>query len=149
MKKITGWHVAGMFLAGFSVIIGVNATLAVNAVRTFPGLETANSYVVSQQFDADRAAQTALDWDVAAVLHDGVLELSIAVDGTPVQADITDAIFGRATSVAVDQTPDFAFVDGVYRARVDAGPGNWNLRLTALAEDGTEFRQRVIVAVAQ
>ena len=148
MTELKGWHVLGMFVLGFGVIITVNATLAVNAVRSFPGLETDNSYVASQQFQAARAAQEALGWDVSARLAGGVLELVIEADGTPVEAEITQAIFGRATSVAVDQTPDFAFSQGRYTAPVEAGPGNWNLRLVAVAPDGTEFRQRVIVEAA-
>ena len=55
MTEIKGWHVLGMFVLGFGVIIAVNATLAVNAVRSFPGLETDNSYVTSQEFQAQRS----------------------------------------------------------------------------------------------
>ena len=53
-RKLTGWHVLAIFTAAFGVIIGVNLTLAFNAVATFPGLETGNSYVASQSFDARR-----------------------------------------------------------------------------------------------
>ena len=67
MTEIKGWHVALWFSMAFGVIIAVNLTLAFNAVRTFPGLEVKNSYVASQSFDADRAAQNALGWDGAAV----------------------------------------------------------------------------------
>ena len=148
MTEIKGWHVLGMFVLGFGVIISVNATLAVNAVRSFPGLETDNSYVTSQEFQVTRAAQEALGWDVSARLAGGVLVLVIEADGAPVEVEITRAIFGRATSVAVDQTPEFTFAGGRYTAPVEAGPGNWNLRLEAIAPDGTEFRQRVIVEAA-
>ena len=58
---LKGHHVLIMFVGGFSIIIAVNMTLAFNAVSTFPGLETKNSYVASQSFDADRAAQEAVD----------------------------------------------------------------------------------------
>ena len=58
--KLTGRHVALIFGGAFTVIIGVNLTLAVKAVGTFPGLETKNSYVASQNFEHDRAAQEAL-----------------------------------------------------------------------------------------
>ena len=33
--RLTGWHVLAMFVAAFGVIIGVNLTLAFNAVSTF------------------------------------------------------------------------------------------------------------------
>ena len=149
MTEIKGWHVFMGLALAFSIIIGVNLTLAFNAVKTFPGLEVKNSYVASQSFDADRAAQTALDWDVAATVDGDRLTLEILHDGRPVEAEITSATFGRATTVASDQTPEFAFDGQRFTAPVEAGPGNWNLRLTALAADGTEFKQRIIVKVLQ
>ncbi|MEO1238489.1 MAG: FixH family protein [Pseudomonadota bacterium] len=143
--KITGWHVLAMFVCGFSIIISVNLTLAFNAVSTFPGVEAKNSYVASQVFDRNRVAQEALGWEVAAVIEKDQLILSIQKDGAPVQPEIEQATFGRATSVAADQTPAFAFDGEAFVAPIDAGPGNWNLRLKARAEDGTLFTQRIIV----
>ena len=61
-RPLTGWHVLAMFLAFFGVIIAVNATMAWQAIKTFPGLEVANGYVASQSFDAEKAAQKALQW---------------------------------------------------------------------------------------
>lgn len=145
MTEIKGWHVFAGFVFAFSIIISVNLTLAFNAVRTFPGLEVKNSYVASQSFEADRAAQTALGWDVSATVKDGLLTLEILEDGRPIDPEITKAVFGRATTVAADQTPEFTFDGQRLVAPVEAGPGNWNLRLTALAADGTEFRQRIVV----
>ncbi len=145
MTEIKGWHVLSWFVIGFGIIIAVNLTLAVNAVRTFPGLEVKNSYVASQAFEADRAAQTALGWEVSATVERGVLTLQILEQGQPIAPDITQAVFGRATTVAADQTPEFTFDGNRLVAPVKAGPGNWNLRLTALAADGTEFRQRIVV----
>ncbi len=122
--------------------------LAYKAVSTFPGLEVANSYVASQTFDADRAAQLALGWTVGAEVHGSDLRPEHhRCDGAPVQPVAITAIFGRPTDVIDDQVPDFRFDGQVYRAPVAAGPGNWNLRLDATAENGTVFRQRVIVLV--
>ena len=56
-REFTGWHMLGLMVGGFGIIIAVNLTLAWNAIATFPGLETRNSYVISQSFQADRAAQ--------------------------------------------------------------------------------------------
>lgn len=148
MTELKGKHVAAMFVSGFAIIISVNLTLAWNAVQTFPGLEVKNSYVASQSFDADRTAQLALGWDVRAYLRGDALVLEIAKDGAPVTPEIVSAIFSRATSVSVDQTPEFTFDGTTFTAPVDAGTGNWNLRLVARAADGTLFRQRIIVADA-
>jgi len=146
-KPLTGRKVLMIVCSAYAVIIGVNLTLAYQAVATFPGLETRNSYVSSQHFDVDRAAQEALGWDVAAVLEDGTLRLSFDHDGTPVAPVIVSATLGRATNVAQDQTPEFIWDGAAYIAHVDLGAGNWNLRLKAKAQDGTDFRQRVIVRV--
>ncbi|QQA44815.1 FixH family protein [Pelagovum pacificum] len=144
---IRGHHVLLGMTGAFGIIIAVNVTMATQAVRTFPGLETHNSYVASQEFDEARAAQEALGWEVTAHEHDGELVLSITDADGPVQPATLSGIFGRSTSVRDDQVPDFTFDGAVFRAPVEASGGNWNLRLEAEAEDGTPFQQRIIVIV--
>ena len=147
VKPLTGRKVLLIVGSAFSVIIGVNLTLAYNAVATFPGLEVKNSYIASQRFDADRTAQQALNWTVGAVAQNGVIRLSITRDQVPVQAVIRSAVLGRATNVQQDQTPEFQFDGTAYVAPAILADGNWNLRLVAVAKDGTTFKQRVIVKV--
>ena len=149
MTEIKGIHVLGMFALGFGIIITANLTLAFNAVKTFPGLEVKNSYVASQTFDADRVAQTALDWEVSAWLAGDVLKLQILENGEPVAPKIDQAVFGRATSMVADQAPEFDFDGATLNALVEAGEGNWNLRFAATSDDGTRFLQRVIVRPAK
>lgn len=147
-KKLTGWHVAAMFGVGFSIIIGVNLTLAYSAVSTFPGLEVKNSYVASQTFDENRAAQQKLGWSVLAQARDGKVLLSVTdADGAPVEVAQLEATLGRATHVRDDTTPDFEFDGNRYVADASLAPGNWNIRMVAHAPDGTIFRQRVILHV--
>lgn len=146
--EIKGWHVLTGFVMAFGVIIAVNLTLAFNAVRTFPGLEVANSYVASQAFDENRAAQLALGWEVSAQLDGDTLTLVILENGEAIAPEIETATFGRATHVGQDQTPDFNFDGTALRAQINGGQGNWNLRLRARANDGTLFAQRIIVEVA-
>tara|TARA_R110000764_G_scaffold62196_1_gene132390 strand:- start:7473 stop:7928 length:456 start_codon:yes stop_codon:yes gene_type:complete len=145
-REIKGWHVLTGFVAAFGIIISVNLVLAYQAVSTFPGLEVKNSYVASQSFDVDRAAQEALAWDVRAEVTHDTLRLFIRHAGEPIAPRVQEATFGRATSVAADQTPAFVFDGTAYVAPVVAGPGNWNLRIKLRAPDGTLFQQRVIVA---
>lgn len=143
-KELTGRHVLAITVSAFAVIVGVNLTLAFNAVATFPGLETKNSYVASQSFDADRAAQEALGWDLAVDYDGAVLRLTIQdANGQPVNPPKLTATLGRATHVSDDSAPDFAFDGSVLVAPADLARGNWNLRLVAVAEDGTAFRQRL------
>ncbi len=145
-REITGRHVLFGFVAAFSVIIGVNLVLAYQAVKTFPGLEVKNSYVASQEFNSRKAAQEALGWSVRASHADGVLHLSITdKQGNPVKVQSLKAIVGRATHVRDDVAPVFQFNGLTYEAPVDLGGGNWNVRMIAIAENGTEFRQRVVL----
>lgn len=149
-REFTGRHALMLFGGAFAIIIGVNITLAVKAVSTFPGLEVANSYVASQEFDARRQAQQALGWEVYSEVQDDVLRLSITDrDGQPVEVAKLTATFGRATHVKDDQTPDFTFDGSAYVAPVTVGDGNWNLRMVARATDGTEFTQRVVIHVRE
>jgi len=145
--RMTGRKVLIIAVSSFGVILAANLTLAYNAVSTFPGLEVDNSYVASQNFNQELAEQLALGWDVKASHEDGVLKLLITDSDGPVQVAHLDAVLGAATHVRDDQTPEFRFVDGAYRAPVELGTGNWNIRLHAVAADGTEFRQRVVLHV--
>ena len=147
-RELTGYHVLAMFVTGFGIIIAVNLTLAFQAVGTFPGLETKNSYVVSQSFDKDRAAQTALGWEVEAFLDGTDLVLTVNDQNGPVVPEIVSATFGRATHVGDAQTPAFTHTGTAFVAPVgELARGNWNLRLEARAADGTLFRQRIVIWV--
>ncbi|MBV1896497.1 MAG: FixH family protein [Rhodobacteraceae bacterium] len=147
-REFTGRHAALIFVGAFAVIIGVNLVLAVQAVKTFPGLEVRNSYVASQEFDVRRSAQMLLGWSVRADARDGQVFLSITdKDGTPIEVAQLDATLGRATHVRDDIRPEFVFDGTAYVAPVNLGKGNWNIRMVARAENGVEFTQRVILHV--
>ena len=143
-RELTGRHVAIITVSAFTVIVGVNLTLAWNAVATFPGLEVRNSYVASQSFDANRAAQEALGWEADLVHDGGHLTLTLTgADGQPAVPARLETVLGRATHVADDRVPEFTFDGTAWTAPAELAPGYWNLRLTALAEDGTAFQKRI------
>lgn len=149
--ELTGRKVLAIVVTFFAVIFSVNFFMAYSALSTFPGVEAKNTYAASQNFDRNRAAQIALGWDVSAKVEDGMLRLDIiGPDGDPVKADITYALFGRATHTGEDQYPEFSQASlGHYMANVgELAIGNWNLRLKALSEDGTLFQQRIVIYIA-
>lgn len=149
-RQFTGRHAAMVFVGAFGVIIAVNAVMAYNAIRTFPGLEVENSYVASQTFDARRKAQEALGWTVSAEERDGTLRLAFTDrDGRSVRVASLEATVGRPTEIKDDFTPDFTFDGIAYVARTDLAPGRWDVRLKATAEDGTPFSQRIQVHVTR
>lgn len=147
-RPLTGRKVLFIAIGAFAVILTANMTLAVRAVQSFPGLEVDNSFVASQNFNEELAAQLALGWDVRAAVEDGVLTIAFTDDaGQPVDVASMQAVVGRATHVQDDFAPEFAYSRGRFTAPVDIRPGNWNIRLVAHAPDGTEFRQRVVLHV--
>lgn len=148
IREFTGRHALMVFGGAFGLIISVNLLMAYSAVSTFPGLEVKNSYVASQQFDERKAAQEALGWTVRADASAGQVLLRITdIAGNPVRVGGLEAVVGRATHVADDIRPEFIFDGVAYVAPIDLAGGNWNIRMTALAEDGTQFAQRVILHV--
>ena len=147
-RQITGKQVFFVVASAFSIIIGVNLTLAFKAVSTFPGLEVKNSYVASQSFEERRDAQDALGWDVAVTYDANALLVTFTdADGREVKAQDVALLIGRKTNSTDDQTPDLSFQNGVFRAPLDLAPGYWTIRLTAAAEDGTPFQKRLSLRV--
>lgn len=148
MAELTGRGVFAITATAFGVIIAVNVTLAWQAVRSFPGLEVANSYVASQSFEADRAAQEALGWTVASRYADGALQLTFRdAAGLPVTVRDLTVLVGRTTEARDDSRPTFRQEGGHYLAAVALAPGRWMLRVQAFAADGTAFRQRLGLTV--
>jgi nitrogen fixation protein FixH len=146
MAEMTGRKVLAITVSAFGVIIAVNLLLAYKAVSTFPGLEVPNSYVASQTFDADRAAQLALGWSLAADYdHTGqILELVFKdAKGAPAPVGDLSVLVGRPTEAREDSYPLFVETDGAYRAPLALNPGKWMLKVEAYAPDGTRFFRRL------
>jgi len=149
-KPLTGRKVLAITVTAFGVILAANMTLLYSALGSFPGLEVKNSYVASQSFDRDRAAQLALDWTADVAYTQGRLTLAITgADGAPVTPRIVSAIVGRATHVKDDQILAFAPGPSGLVSPARLAPGNWQLRLVAEAADGTRFLQRLSLTVPE
>ena len=139
-----------IFIAGFGIIIGVNIFMAVNAVRTFPGLEVSSSYADSQDFDIRRDAQEALGWNASVEVdaQTGVLTLHLVDDsGQPVAPAQLEALLTRPTNREEDQLLELTRNAGAFTAPVSVGPGRWRLRLTGEARDGTAYRHNITFTV--
>lgn len=150
MAEITGRKVLAITVSAFAVIIGVNLLLAFKAVSTFPGLEVENSYVASQTFDADRAAQIALGWDLVTQYDTATSALRLTfTDAAGMPAPVADlkVLVGRPTEASDDKTPAFTNNLGVYSTPMVLRPGKWMLHVEAHASDGTLFHQRIDLVV--
>ena len=143
-REITGKHVLIGMVAAFGVIVTVNLTMAYQAIGTFPGLETKNSYVSSQSFDARRAAQLALGWEADAGIADGVLTVTLTdALGQPVQPETMTALLGRPTVARDDRFEDLVWTGSTWEADAVLAEGAWVLKLQAVSADGVEFAKRI------
>jgi nitrogen fixation protein FixH len=148
--RLTGAKVFAIVALFFGIIIAANLVMANRAISTFPGLEVSNSYVASQSFDADRAAQTKLGWDLKPTYDPAAKELRLAFTdklGFPAQVKTLSVLIGRATEAREDTRPDFVNEAGVFVARLELPQGKWMMQVEALANDGTAFRQRIDLQV--
>ena len=151
-KPLTGAKVFAIFAGAFALILGVNIFMAWNAIGTFPGLEVDNSYVASQTFDADRAAQEALGWETSAAIVGETVQLTIlGPDGKPARVEIIEGTIGRATQRTDDQALVFRQNEmGVHVAEVTPLDfGKWDVRFVATAANGTPFRQRLQIILPE
>lgn len=143
-RRLTGRAMLGVVVSLFGIIVAVNIVMAVMAVRSFPGLEVANSYVASQNFDREREAQQALGWQVSPSYENGVLTLRIAdAQGLPAPVGALRVTVSRPTQKRDDVTPEMRYSGGLWTAPVALSPGAWVVHLEAEAPDGTVFRQRL------
>ncbi len=150
MAELTGKHVLAITLTFFGVIIAVNTVMAVKAVSTFPGLEVENSYVASQTWDKEMAAQKALGWHLAEDYDEAAQELLLTFTdsaGQPVQVNALKVLVGRPTEAKDDVYPDFIHEGGAYVAKVPLTRGKWMLHVEAAAQNGTLYRRRIDLMV--
>ena len=144
-RKLTGGHVLAIFVAGFGLIFAVNFFMAYRAVSTFPGMEVSSSYADSQSFDLRRNAQKALGWQASVTVPgDGTLVLHLLDrEGALVAPAELTALLTRPTNRTDDQLLALRRENGAFVAPADLSEGQWRLRLTGVARDGTEYRHNI------
>ncbi len=147
-KPLTGRKVLVIALSAFGVIIGANMALVYAAIGSFPGLEVKNTYVTSQSFEAERAAQLRLGWQLTTGFDGQNVTLEITDrHGQPVEVADIAASIGRATHANADVMLPFDQNQSPFTAPITLAKGKWELRLIATAGDGTRFRQRLPIWV--
>lgn len=140
--RLTGRHVAGIFVAFFAVVITVNVLMASYAVSGFGGTVVDNSYVASQRFNdwlAMARRQDALGWRQETQL-DARRHLVLTLAGpsltpTSVTANAEHPL-GRAADIPLCFERQ---VDGQWRAATPLPAGRWIIHWTVRA-DGHDMR---------
>ena len=147
-KPITGKKALAIILTAFGVVICANATLAIFAVSTFPGLEVRNGFVSSQSFEFRRSAQQSLGWTAEAEYRDGRIRISIvADDGLPADVEQLAAMVRRPTHNRSDTIADLSFDGRYHTAFAELDEGIWNIDLSGLSRSGIRFQQRLTILV--
>jgi nitrogen fixation protein FixH len=141
----------------FAVIIAVNLIMATLAVSTFGGVETRNAYQAGLSFSreiAESRAQEARNWHVEAKLSnwtpDGVVVEVLPRDasGSPVAGVDFTVTFAHPASRRQDQVVALGEVSaGLFRARAQVTPGQWDLVVEAGRDGERLFRSKSRVQV--
>lgn len=143
-RRFTGWHMTGILVAFFTVVIAVNILMATIATRSFGGTVVDNSYVESQKFNrylAQARAQDRLgrkdDMALDATRH--VILMLTDAQGAPVAgtriAAVAEHPLGRAPDVHLvfhEAAPghyvsDVRLPAGRWRVRADVNDGEQHL----------------------
>ena len=130
--RFTGRQMASSLVAFFAVVVGVNATMATLAARSFGGVVVDNSYVASQQFNGwlgKAHARDALGWRSRVTVDDGHPVIEAWTRAGP----LTDAELLVDAKHPLGRLPDKhlrlrEIAPGRYRSDIPLPPGRWQLR---------------------
>lgn len=149
-RELKGRTVLMITVAAFGVVVAANMSLLYAALDSFPGLEVKNSYVASQSFDRERAAQEALGWNTAVAYDNGSLQLDIRESsGLMAEPALLVASIGRTTHTRDDQVLVLERKDDSRIAQLSLEPGLWLLRIDAETADGVAYSRRIPLTVPQ
>jgi len=145
------------FVLAFLVVLGVNITLVVMAVRTFSGLETNSAYDQGLGYNttlAEAAQNAAIGWhaDIAITAPDAAQRhLAVTMtdrSGTPLPDLTIKVMLVRPTNAGLDEVILLQPLDhGRYQADFKPSAlGNWDLRLRA-ERAGTkwQYSERIVL----
>ncbi|MEM8790691.1 MAG: FixH family protein [Pseudomonadota bacterium] len=131
MKELKGYHVLGIALTAFAVIIAANMTMLFAATGSFPGLVVKNSYVASQGWNTRTQAQQALGWVSDIRYGEGYLSVTISgPDGAQINGLDLRATVGRPTTDDHDRSVQLVRDAGSYKALITLEPGAWRVHFT-------------------
>jgi nitrogen fixation protein FixH len=157
MTRFLPHWVPMLFIGGFLVVIGVNATLIFFAQDTFSGLETASPYERGLDYNktlAAEAAQERLGWQSQAQISsesDGMRSLQVRMtdrDGRALDGLTLVAYLVRPSNEGLDVTVlPRPMGDGRYGTSfVLPAAGQWELRVVAHNDDSAwQHSERLFV----
>ena len=156
-KPASGRWIPWVFVAGFALVIAVNAALIWFAVGSFSGLAEAHPYQAGLEYNrtlAEARAQEALGWEadlsVTPTSAPGEVRVTASLrdsEGRAIDGAVIEAAFVRPAAEGHDRTALLApEAEGRYAATMPLGlKGQWEIRL-AVQSGGRSWRsiQRVM-----
>jgi nitrogen fixation protein FixH len=143
--RLRGWHVAAGICSFFAVVIAVDTTFAMLAMRTFPGEVSVTPFEDGLLYNkrlAQLAAQEKLGWRAAAFVG-GSGELVADIrgrDGQPVSGlSVTAELQRPATEVGRLKVAMTETHPGRYVARPAAAGSAWDVTVIAHDREGVRF----------
>jgi nitrogen fixation protein FixH len=143
--RLRGWHVGAAVCGFFAVVIAVDATFTVLAVRTFPGEVSVTPYEDGLLYNkrlAQLSAQAKLGWRATAFVGStGELAADIrGDDGQPVRGlSVTAELQRPATEAGRLKVAMLETTPGRYVARPAAAGSAWDVTVVAHDTDGRRF----------
>ncbi|MEW5685384.1 MAG: FixH family protein [Pseudomonadota bacterium] len=142
--QLNGWHVLAGVTAFFAVVIAVDVTFMVMAIRTFPGQVSVTPYedgLLYNQRIAQLEAQERLGWQASAEAEPRAVVMRLQDrGGQPVRGL---AISGRLERPATESGKIvLRFTEtepGRYVAQAGPAPGGWDLTVEARGRGGETF----------
>jgi nitrogen fixation protein FixH len=144
MRRFTGWHMTGIIVAMFGIVIAVNFLMAGYAIGTFGGTVVDNSYVASQRFNqwlGEARAQRRLNWAVDATVEPGRI---VVVTARGPGGAMNDAVVAVVATHPLGRLPQQALAfrrdgEGRFVATRPLPAGRW-LLLVDVRDGGREAR---------
>lgn len=148
-RAFTGWHMTGILVSFFLVVIAVNLTMARFAISTFGGTVVDNSYVASQNFNrwlATADHQRKAGWAATIKLERSrrvAIQLShpATAKGPVTLHAVASHVLGRADPVALSFHPT---AQGLWQSQIPLPQGRWDVKLEAKQADSTARFQQVL-----
>jgi nitrogen fixation protein FixH len=142
--QLNGWHVLAGVTAFFAVIIAVDVTFMVMAIRTFPGQVSVTPYEDGLLYNrriAQLEAQERLGWQASAEAEPRAVVLQFRDRaGAPVQGlKVTGRLERPATETGKIALRFAETTPGRYVAAAGPAPGAWDLTTEANGRGGETF----------
>ncbi|MFM8376963.1 MAG: FixH family protein [Phenylobacterium sp.] len=141
---LTGWHVLGVVVGFFAIIIALDVWFMTLAYKTFPGQVSETPYedgVAFNQRLAQQDAQARLGWSAAAAADPSAVRVELRdAQGAPVRGlEVTGRLERPATEAGRLTLRFSETAPGRYAAPVRSPSGTWDLTFTARGSGGQAF----------